>query len=132
MLIIVFLLLWYELYKNFKDAINIKETFLLLFRFPRWHSGRESDCQWKRCKRCAFNTWVRKIPWRRKWQPTPIFLPGKFQELRSLAAYSSWGDKELDMTEQLNMHGWFFKTENIIIKSNKILLLKSKSWSQFD
>ena len=40
-----------------------------------------------------------KSPWRRKWQPTPIFLLGKSHEQRSLAGYSSWGHKELDMTE---------------------------------
>ena len=37
-------------------------------------SSKESKCQ---CSRCGFNPWVRKIPWRRKWQPTPVFLPGK-------------------------------------------------------
>ena len=42
--------------------------------------------------------WVRKIPWRRKWQPTPAFLPGKSQGQRSLGVYSPWGGKELDMT----------------------------------
>ena len=42
-----------------------------------WLSGKESACQCRRCRRCGFNTRVRKIPWRRKWQPTPIFLPGK-------------------------------------------------------
>ena len=40
--------------------------------------------------------------WRRKWQPTPVFLPGKSHGLRSLASYSPWGLKESDMTEQLN------------------------------
>ena len=44
---------------------------------------------------------VRKIPWRRKWQPTPVFLPGEFHGQKSLAGYSSWSHKELDMTEQL-------------------------------
>ena len=39
------------------------------------------------------------IPWRRKWQPNPVFLPGKFQEKKSLADYSPWDRKELDMTE---------------------------------
>ena len=39
---------------------------------------------------------VRKIPWRRKWQPTPVFLPGKFHGLRSRVGYSPWGPKELD------------------------------------
>ena len=40
--------------------------------------------------------WVRKIPWRRKWQPTPVFLPGEFQGQRSLEGYSPWGQKELN------------------------------------
>ena len=44
-------------------------------------------------------SWVRKIPCNRKWQPTPVFLPGKFHGQRSLAGYSPWGHKELDMTE---------------------------------
>ena len=47
----------------------------------------------------GFNPWVRKIPWRRKWQPFPVFLPGKFHGQRSLAGYSPCGHKELDMTE---------------------------------
>ena len=41
-----------------------------------WLSGKESTCQHRRLKRHRFNSWVRKIPWRRKWQPTPAFLPG--------------------------------------------------------
>ena len=48
--------------------------------------------------------WVRKIPWGKKWQPTPIFLPGKFHGQRSLVGYSPWGHKESDMTEQLSTH----------------------------
>ena len=66
---------------------------------PRWHSGEESACQCRRCKRHGFNPWVGKIPLRRKWQPTPIFLPGEFHGQRSLAGYSSWGCKELDTTK---------------------------------
>ena len=46
---------------------------------------------------------VRKIPWRRIWQPTPVFLSGKFHGQRSLAYYSPWGHKESDMTEGLSM-----------------------------
>ena len=45
--------------------------------------------------------WVRKISWRRKWQPTPVLLPGKFHGQRSLAGYSPWGCKESDTTERL-------------------------------
>ena len=48
--------------------------------------------------RCGFDLWVRKIPWRRTWQPTPVFLPGECYGLRSLAGYNPWDHKELDMT----------------------------------
>ena len=61
-------------------------------------------CQCRRCKRLRLSPWVQKIPWRRKWQPTPLFLPGKSQGQRNLMGYSPWRQKELDMTEQLNTH----------------------------
>ena len=44
---------------------------------PRWLNGKESACHCKRHWRSRFDPWVRNIPWRRKWQPTPVFLPGK-------------------------------------------------------
>ena len=50
-----------------------------------------------------FDPCVGKIPWRRKWQPTPVFWPGEFHGQRSLAGYSPWGCKELDRTEQLSL-----------------------------
>jgi len=49
--------------------------------------------------RRGFNPWVRKIPWRRAWQPTPVFLPGESHGQRSLVGYGPQGHKELDMTE---------------------------------
>ena len=48
------------------------------------------------------NPWVGKIPWRRKWQPTPVFLPGKSHGPRSLVGYCPWGHKESDTTERLH------------------------------
>ena len=54
------------------------------------------------CRRPQFDSWVRKISWRKKWQPTPVFLPGESHGQRSLVGYSPWGHKESDMTEQLN------------------------------
>ena len=54
-------------------------------------SCKESTCQCRRCKLLAFDPWVGKIPWSRKWQPTPIFLPGKFHRQRRLVSYSPWG-----------------------------------------
>ena len=65
-------------------------------------SGKEPACQYKRHKRGGFDPWVRKIPWRRKWQPTPVFLLGKSHGQRSLAGYSPWGRKESDTIKQLN------------------------------
>ena len=69
--------------------------------FPDGASGKASACQCSRNKNCGFDPWVRKIPWSRKCQPTPVFLPGKSHGQRSLVGYSSWGLKELDMTEGL-------------------------------
>ena len=54
------------------------------------------------CGRPGFDPWVRKIPWRRKWQPTPVLLPGKYDGWRSLVGYSPWGHKESDATERLH------------------------------
>ena len=52
-------------------------------------SSKESGCQ---CRRHRFNPWVGKIPWRRKWQPIPVFLPGKSHEQRNLAGpWGPWG-----------------------------------------
>ena len=65
----------------------------------RWLSGKESACQCRRCKRCGFDPWFGKIPWRRKWQPIPVFLPGESHGQRRLAGYSSWDHKELDTAE---------------------------------
>jgi len=51
-------------------------------------SGREPACQCRRCKRQWFDPWVRKIPWRKSWQPTPVFLPGESLGQRSLVGCS--------------------------------------------
>ena len=52
----------------------------------------------------GFDPWVGKIPWRRKWQPTPVHLPGKSHGRRSLVGCSPWGHEESDTTEQLHFH----------------------------
>ena len=70
--------------------------------------GKESTCN----TGDLFDPWVRKIPWRREWLPTPVFMPGKSHGQRSLAGYRPWGHKELDMTEQLSIVNYidlFFK-----------------------
>ena len=64
--------------------------------------GKESTCSAGDCLPCRrprFSLWFGKIPWRRKWQLTPVLLPGKFHGQRSSVDYSPWGHKELDETE---------------------------------
>ena len=72
---------------------------------PMCLSGKASACQCRRHRRCGFDPWIGKIPWRRKWQPIPVFLPGKCQGQRSLAGYSPWGCKESDMPEHIHTLG---------------------------
>ena len=55
------------------------------------------------CRRPRFNPWVRTIPWRRKWQATPVAFPGKSCGQRSLVHYSPWGHKESGITERLTL-----------------------------
>ena len=52
---------------------------------PRWLSGKEPPCQCRRHRRRGFDPWIGKMPWRRKWQSTPVFLPGESHGQRSLA-----------------------------------------------
>ena len=66
-----------------------------ILRFPDDSVVKKYTCQ---CRRWGFEPWVRKIPWRRKWQPNPVFLPAKSHGQRSLTGYSSLVLKELDMT----------------------------------
>ena len=69
---------------------------------PKWLSGKEFSCQ---CRRCGFNPQIRKIPWRRKWQPTAVFLHGKSHGQRILEGYSPWDFKRVRIA-------WFMHYEN--------------------
>ena len=78
---------------------EVKELYTSSSRLSWWLSGKESACK---CRRRRFDPWVGKIPWRRKQQPTPVFLPEKSLGQRSLAGYSPWCHKESDMTWRPN------------------------------
>ena len=93
-------------------------------------SGKEPTCQCRRCERCQFNPWIGQIPWERKLQSTPVFLPGESHGQRSLAGYSPWGHKESNMTEATHLASklrniWNQDTElsNIVIQIIKFYLL---------
>ena len=66
--------------------------------------SKEFACQ---CSRYRLDPWIGKIPWRRKWQPTAVFLPGKSHGQKGLVGYSSWSRKESDMTERLTVSLFF-------------------------
>ena len=63
-------------------------------------SGKEPACQCKRHKRCSLGPWVEKIPWRRAWQPTPVYWLGESHGQRSLA---DWVPQESERTERLSL-----------------------------
>ena len=71
---------------------------------------KESACQ---CRRCRFNPWVRKIPWRRKWQPSPVFLPGKFYRKEEPGRSTVLQRVRHDLVtkwQQYKLTSWFFST----------------------
>ena len=80
-----------------------------------WGSGKESTYYCRR-RRCRLNPWVRKIPWRRKWQPTPVFLPGETHGQRSLMGYSPWGRKRVGPDLVTTQH---LLTNSVVIVSGE-------------
>ena len=84
--------------RTFVDKVmSLLFIFCLGSSWLPWWLRQKSVCL--QCRRPGFDPWVGKIPWRRKWQPTPVLSPGKFHGLRSLVGYSPWGRKESDTTE---------------------------------
>ena len=83
------------------------------------------------CERSGFDPWVGKILWRRKWQPTPVFLPGESHGRRSLVGYSPRGRKESDTTERLHftsLHLFtYFENSNSSINNRYTVPVCAKS-----
>ena len=96
-IISTFWLLWIILLWTFSYKVLCGHVFSL--GFPGSASGKEAACQCSKCKRCRFNPLIGKIPWRKAWQPTPVFLPGESHGRRSLVGSSPWSCKESDVTE---------------------------------
>ena len=68
---------------------------------PWWLSSKESACQCKRPKRGGFSPWVGKIPWRRAWKTTPVFLPGESHGQRNPTGYGPQARRELNTAEAI-------------------------------
>ena len=80
---------------SISSSVSIKASLYHNKGFPWRLSGKESACEGRRHR---FNIWVGKIHGSRKWQHTPVFLPGESHGQRSLAGYSPWSDKNSDIT----------------------------------
>ena len=100
------------LYVTLELNFNFFNWNIAALGLPWWLRVKESACQ---CRSCGFNPWVRKISWRRKWKPNLVFLPEKSHEQSSLACYSPWGLRELDMTSWLNNNKWLLY--NVVLVS---------------
>ena len=85
-------------------ALHVYTIFYLSIHLLRWLSWQRV---WQQCRRPRFDPWIGKIPWRRKWQPTPVFLPRESQGQRGLAGYSSWGCKRVGH-DWLNLPAYSF------------------------
>ena len=89
-------------------------------------SGKGPACQCRRHKRHRFNSQVGKIPWRRKWQPTPVFFPGESHEQRSLVGYSPWVTESQTWLKQLSTSNSNFKSVGLGTKVSKLILKNEK------
>ena len=107
---------------NVSLKTNVKQMWLgQYWGFPGGAIGKELAYQCRRHKILGFHTWVGKIPWRRAWQPPPVFLSGVSHGQRSLAGYNPWGCKESDMTEvtyHVPTHSQCIDSENIIFQGS--------------
>ena len=89
---------------SFLHSLSLQFSHLTIFEatFPGGSEVKVSACVCLQYERPGFDSWVGKIHWRRKWQPTPVFFPGESHGRRSLVGYSPQGVKESDMTERLH------------------------------
>ena len=90
--------------KAWSNLYLFEITYIALWGFAGGASGKEPACQCRNHKRCGFNPWVGKIPWRRTWQPTPVFLSGEPHGQRSLAGYGPQLQTNHTWLKRLNTH----------------------------
>ena len=106
-------------------------------KLPGGASGIEPACQCRRHKRHRFSPWVRKIPWRRAWQPTPVFLPGESHGQRSLVGpvhevvESRTRLNQLSRHEVISTESLFSKISNILIRRDLKALILTPMWRHF-
>ena len=88
----LFFLFFFNCFSSISPQSNSNSTWFCLLGFPGGSEGKESACNAGDPSSIPWS-WVGKILWRRKWQPTPVFLPGESHGQRSLVGYSPWAAK---------------------------------------
>ena len=91
---------WWATVHGVTESDMTERLWFCFFHFPWWLRQYTICLQ---CRKPGFDPWVGNIPWRRKWQPTPVFLSGVLRGQRSLADCSSWGHKKSNTTEWLTL-----------------------------
>ena len=96
---------WAAVYGVTQSRTRLKwlssSSIIHTYGLPRWLSVKETACDCRTHRRWGFYPWVGKIPWKREWQSTPVFLPGKYHRQRSLVGYSPKGPGESDTAEHI-------------------------------
>ena len=100
------------------QAKKKKRLFKMDLGFPGGASGKESSCQHRSCKRHGLDPWVGEIPWSEIWNPTPVFLPGKFHRQRSQAGYSPRGRKRNDLDTKQHL---LFQSKQFVFYTHPLL-----------
>jgi len=94
----------YKARKSIREGINEDKVNIHCFLIFGASLVAQTVKRLPAMRETRLDSWVGKIPWRRKWQSTPALLPGKSHGQRSLIGYSPWGHKESDRTERLHFH----------------------------
>ena len=102
---------------------NISYYFICFNNIPRWCCWYRNCLLMQETEETRSNPWISKISWRRKWQSTPVFLPGKLHGWKILVGYTSWGCKELDTIE--HRHNYFILGCNgdIVVVQKNVLFI---------
>ena len=114
--------------ENVIRNVNVKSALVKFQGLSWWFIW------WRICPQCGrpeFDCWVRKIPWRREWLPTPVFLPWEFHGQRSLVGYSPWVTTHtLDTTEQLTVTFAQAEMRNMFLEtgSKDLVIKREKTW----
>ena len=117
---------------NDYNYLAINNVYMASLGLPWWLSWKRICLQ---CRKPRFDSWFSRIPWRKQWQPIPVFLHGKSHGQRCLVGYNPWGHKESDMTKQVTFSlftglPWWLsgKRTHLLMQETWIWSLRKVPW----